>query len=275
MPVRARSWTEADQAKMSGFRERLPEHLYRYVGVRGRRLQRLEDIVVGSELYFPAYSTMNDPFEGAVPFDFAAEEREVREYWMDHLVETGQGHDPQALARVEEFVAHRDDPAYHARWKAEITDEAAGCGLSCFSETCTDIPMWAYSAEGHQGVCLCFRTALLFGPGWNGCFPPMPVTYEPDFPVVSFYRASEFDRGLALLATKSEAWRHEREWRIVRNTGAGAVRFDSSALDGIVLGCKMQPADQAAVQGILARRSPPIQRLTARRDDRAYRLLAD
>jgi hypothetical protein len=135
--------------------------------------------------------------------------------------------------------------------------------------------MWAYYAEGQQGACVRFPTALLYGPDWDGCFPPMPVTYAADFPVVPFYRASEFERGLALLASKSEAWRHEGEWRIARNAGVGAVHIDSSALDAVILGCKMQQTDRDAVQAILDRSSRQVRRLSARPDEHAYRSMLE
>jgi hypothetical protein len=42
------------------------------------------------------------------------------------MAETGQTGDPRAIARAEEIVAHKDDPADHAAWRSEITGELAG-----------------------------------------------------------------------------------------------------------------------------------------------------
>src|SRR5215471_10652627 len=97
--------------------------------------------------------------------------------------------------------------------------------------------MWAYYADDHEGVCLRFQGTPLST--LAGCLPPLRVNYATEFPAVPFYDSTLFRQAQALIATKSEAWKHEREWRIVRHQGHGEVAFPPEALDGVILGCRV------------------------------------
>jgi hypothetical protein len=272
VPVPARSVSDRDRRTLARFRKRLPGFLHRYTGITGRRAEWLEDVLLRSRLYFPRYAQLNDPFEGSIPFTFEGSENEIRAYWEDVVSEMGLVGDPAAQTRIDRLVAEAKDPANESRLTARVAEELSTYGVACFAESDTDIPMWSYYADGHRGVCLRFRSQPLYIPKWEGCMPPVPVKYKRNYPKLSFYRDSAFNRMLALIATKSHVWRHEREWRIVRRGGPGSVQFNPVALDAVILGCKMPEEDKTRVEDMLRRRKPEARLLRIRREARSYGL---
>jgi hypothetical protein len=143
-------------------------------------------------------------------------------------------------------------------------------GVACFSEPPDDIPMWAYYADSQRGVCLRFVAPLLLK--WEGCLPPIPVSYLPEYPEVQFYQDTVFDRTRLTVGAKAKVWEHEREWRIVRSAGRGPHRFDPAALDGIILGCGVSERNEERIRKLVAQRDPPIDVLRARPAERAFKL---
>jgi hypothetical protein len=75
-----------------------------------------------------------------------------------------------------------------------------------------------------------------------------------------------------MVATKAKVWKHEREWRIVRDDGARTYDFDPAALDGIILGCRISARDERRVRDVVARRTPRIELLKAVQDEKVFKL---
>lgn len=234
-------------------------HIYRYRSLSD--FNRFEELVLGGRFYFPAFKTLNDPFDGKVRVDFDGSVEVRRAYWEAHCNETGQEIDSPTRAKIEGFVAKHDDPAFTEVLLQTYLSSVSEFGVACFSETPDDIPMWAYYGDSQRGVCLRFLARRLLG--WDGCFPPMPVDYLAEYPQVGFYRHTKFERNRLTVAAKADAWRHEREWRMIRHRGAGHIAFPRDALEGIIMGCSISADDEARVRGVVAGRSPHIQLLKA------------
>lgn len=268
-----KSESERDLRFIRTLSDRLPPYLYRYTGISGERSGWVEDLLRTSSIFFPDYASLNDPFEGSVPLTFEGDQQEKRAYWETFLHERGQAGDPRARARVEWLAAGTEDPARDREIASLISGQVAAMGALSFSETETDIRLWSYYADGHRGLCLRFKTESLFMPEWDGCAPPLPVSYVNEYPSVPFYQSTMMERVVALTATKSLVWAHEREWRVVREAGRGLVPFNPSALDGVILGCKTPQGDRARIQGLVAGRSPETRLMQVRCDEKAYRLV--
>lgn len=273
MTFTERDVTQEDSANVQEWGERLEQldHIYRYIGVRGERFAWFYDLALRSLLHFPPYAKLNDPFDGSVQFIYGGTEQEIRAFWKGRISEHGKALDSEALAKIQGFVDGRDDPAVHKQMRDIQAEETAKLGVACFSETPDDLPMWGYYADAHQGVCLRFRAPLLLG--WEDCTPPMPVTYDDDYPKVAFYRDSRSRRGGAVMATKAKVWCHEREWRIVRRAGGGSVPFNPAALDGVIMGCMMSDEDEARVKDVRARRTPHVELLKVHMAERSFKLV--
>jgi hypothetical protein len=221
-------------------------------------------------MYFPAFGALNDPFDGKLHLDFGGSPEGIRKFWYTWRTRS----DKQLPVPLEEIIQksidRRDDPATQARSRETLEKANRLLGVVSFSELPDDIPMWAYYAGSQQGVCLRFNARLLLG--WERCFPPMPVSYLNQYPEVSFYGDSQFHRMRMGVAAKARAWKHEREWRIVRLSGAGHVTFDPLALDGIVMGCGIAPADEALLREMVKSRKPPVELFKALPARRRYKL---
>lgn len=73
--------------------------------------------------------------------------------------------------------------------------------ISCFCETNESIPMWAYYGKNHSGICVEYDTALL-GESTRQAMKPVVYSTQRNLDCVHFH--------------KSNAWRHEKEWRIIK-----------------------------------------------------------
>jgi hypothetical protein len=92
------------------------------------------------------------------------------------------------------------------------------------------ILMWSYYAEGHTGLCVHFDSRL--APIGNA----QRVDYQDEYPTISGPLASVNLESLltTLLCTKSSAWRHEEEYRLI-NMPDGARPGARGVLDDIFL----------------------------------------
>lgn len=266
-----RDSNEKDTAAIEAWRKELEElgHLFRYRSLRGEGFSRIYDIVARSELFFPTYPELNDPFDGRVWPTTDGTDAEKRAHMVDFFTGAGQALDAAAEEQIAAFLALTPDEQ-RERILTAHREGTANMGVVCFSATGTDIPMWAYYADSHRGVCLRFRGQLLLG--LEGCSPPIKVEYKDSYPAVSFFRGSRFERGVALTDTKASAWTHEKEWRIVRHAGRGPAAFNPAALDGIILGCGISGSDEARLKDLCARARPDLELLKTRPADREFLL---
>lgn len=93
--------------------------------------------------------------------------------------------------------------------------------ICCFSERRDSIPMWAYYAKSHTGVCLEYDTTLLEDKDILNAIAPINYENKRNTEYVHF--------------NKSIEWKHEKEWRIaVRDYKDEYLPFD--CLSAIYLG---------------------------------------
>ncbi len=101
-------------------------------------------------------------------------------------------------------------------------------GISCFSETKTDILMWAHYANKHSGICVEYdfseiyaQDLLLFPVNYSNQRPQAPLekiweyTQAEDIDVA---RELAFELSYEVMKsflTKSSKWKYEREWRMI------------------------------------------------------------
>jgi hypothetical protein len=257
--------TPEDKATIAHWGERVEKlgHLYHYKGLRGEGFARLYDVTVRNELFFSSYGKLNDPFDGGVLPTAEGTEQEKRVFWERHVRES-----IITQAEVDALIALPPDEQ-RKLMRDRTRREVASFGVACFSEIPDDIPMWAYYADSHSGICLRFRVPSLLGVKDSRL---IPLTYLDEYPAFSFYRGSAFRRAQLLVAMKANVWSHEKEWRMVRPAGHGVVQLDPSALDGVILGCRIESADEDRVKDLIERRRPMIELLRAAPADREFKL---
>ena len=118
--------------------------------------------------------------------------------------------------------------------------------------------MWAYYASGHYGYAIIFDTEVLaksYDRGeWGGMYE-FDVRYKKSVPI---FDISKIDKKIetltCLVGTKSKAWKHEAEHRLVFDKGGEILKIDYRAIKGFVFGCRMDSQDVDYVMRVFAGR---------------------
>ncbi len=129
------------------------------------------------------------------------------------------------------------------------------CGIICFCNNCVDIRMWAYYADGHRGICICFKCEK--SPFYDNKL--YDVTYDDN--IVEFeIDLKDMDKNLFLrqVSTKAECWQYEEEYRLVNpptslheSHGYGLKPFPSNLIEGIIFGLKTSPEHKKEIKNII------------------------
>jgi hypothetical protein len=227
-----------------------PRYLYKYRSLSGKERQHTRAAINDVELFFAPPSTINDPFE----FRFRVQAHGSREEWIGFMRTMIQRRDPdadrwEAFLKAAGVVAHEGPNGLSqiARsfppvlWK-RIESEA---GILSLTSQPADILMWAHYADMHRGVCIELDTTLA-----EDFFDEVqPVRYAHDIPVVDAFKFLEEETASAVFLTKSDHWKYEQEWRVVRvPEGSGVARYPPEALVRVILGCRTSSADVSAVR---------------------------
>jgi|GEM_PF-3580970 len=180
--------------------------------------RRVEALLRGGELYFATAKELNDPFDAAPHFRIPSAHEELLKAVERGLAVFGErnGLRPEQIeARREELKAKIKSGEYEIEmtgvahgWREEFRSKFPMC---CLTAERGSTLMWSYYAEGHTGICVHFdATQVPFGNAEK-------VVYVRDYPEIPLplggHDPNEFIR--KALYTKSDAWSHEREYRLV------------------------------------------------------------
>lgn len=107
--------------------------------------------------------------------------------------------------------------------------------------------MWAYYASGHHGYAIIFDTDVLaesYGSRWGGMYE-FDVRYSQTLPRFGITKiANQIETLICLVGTKSKAWKHEAEHRLVFDKGREILKIDYRAIKGFVFGFRMDSEDK-------------------------------
>jgi hypothetical protein len=235
-----------------------PEYLYKYTSVA-----RLEEILTQGRIFFPTPADFNDPFDGKVRQKKTP--RRKRERYNRDLLRDRQPRMPKHLRKeLAKRASISDDE--DKRFSNRIHQ---GVGILCLTEKRDNVLMWSHYAEKHTGVFLEFHGFSLTG---SSTFPPLPVRYSDEYPVVDLFEMKHLVNGNDPLAsskqreiveciylTKAKGWEYECEWRVVDLVGAhfagrgrGFRRISLEQLTGVVLGCRTPNSHKIKIRELIA-----------------------
>jgi hypothetical protein len=161
------------------------------------------------------------------------------------------------------------DKNIHQTYRA-TRDQLSTTKILCLTDSPINQLMWAYYADSNRGAVLRFQDE----PGADSPYKTAKeMSYMKDIPMLfEEDELSDFLSGLitfdqakrinTLIYTKSDAWKHESEWRIFSGDGRNKnaphedVKFGAKELTGVVLGCRM-PLDQRAALSLSVKRLYP------------------
>ncbi|MER2097478.1 MAG: DUF2971 domain-containing protein [Pseudomonas qingdaonensis] len=165
-------------------------------------------------------------------------------------------------------------------------EQLATTKILCLTDSPINQLMWAYYADSNRGVALRFQDT----PGADSPYcMAQKMSYAQDIPMLfEDDELSDFLAGITvfdqakristLIYTKSDAWKHESEWRIFAGDGRDKnaphedIAFGSRELTGIAFGCRMPPDHQAELAQTIKRRYPHAEVLRAAPVNHSFQL---
>jgi hypothetical protein len=198
------------------------------------RRRRVERFIAHGELYLPTATQFNDPFEASPQFRIprnaeGAIDADVYKYHLRTRYGPMWGWSEERIAQAEtELLAKINSGTFEAEtilnettWRSSLRGEFPMC---CLTSDQLNIPMWAYYAGEHTGVCIHLdATVAPFGAAFKVFyqneypFLPQPVAGLPPRQVIKI-----------CLLVKGESWKHENEYRVIDlpNYDGGARTLD-------------------------------------------------
>lgn len=269
----SRKWTQSDEAKLKEMVSGLPEYLYRYSDLDGRKKEWMREVIVDSKLYFAQPSAFNDPLDCKTPPTFNASKRKIQSHWRNY-VQTN--HPDQKGKEHKKIIQQLIRDSRTEKGKKKLVEGVFRSidknGIVCFSRVPDSILMWSYYTNGHRGICLRFRTDPNFLVRLAEQLIPLEVSYADAFPEVNFYESGIHDFIKTILGTKAKAWEHEQEWRLILVNDFGKMAFPSFMLDGIILGMRIGRDDENTIKEWIGLREPHTQLLRVRNKERSFDL---
>lgn len=121
--------------------------------------------------------------------------------------------------------------------------------------------MWAYYADNYKGLCIGFKTTDAFSSIEKVEYigKQKGICWDTDFAVS------------ADINTKSVAWQHENEYRIVRKTSEH-LTFNSADVACVLFGCRMEEEIRNHIEAVIPKSIP---RFTVKPDETKFCLFAD
>lgn len=214
-----------------------PPHLYKYAAFTAQNLENLKNRTI----FFNSPHNFNDPYDcSVIPTICIPSDDDVDNIRGRYLA------DPETPSAVREQMQRATTQRLRQIFMKSAKDIAAAKikefskvrGISCFSEGCDDLLMWAHYGGNYRGFCLEFDTSY---------FPKvMKVRYSaemPSFDPVPILKheleASDF---MSMFSSKSLSWAYEKEWRVFHAETRTVYSYPSEALTGIYFGPEISQA---------------------------------
>jgi hypothetical protein len=223
----------------------IPDVLYKYRSLSGdRSKEHVRQTIVENEVYFCSPSSFNDPFDCRVHFSFEGDD----EAWIGYLRGFLAKHRPELDRNQREAEIHRivttehrhRDPQVLRDMLDDLQNQIYDLGVFSLSARNDGNLMWSYYAHHHEGICLGFLHRV--GP----LGPAFPVEYSSNFPQMDWLN-DDYNSEVILL-TKADAWRHEREWRVMDWHGGPGIReYPPELLREVILGARISEKDRDQV----------------------------
>lgn len=176
--------------------------------------------------------------------DFAAALNAVRPHLTNVEIDYLKGGLKEGIANFRARF-----PQFNDEFKEIMRNNA----IFCLTDSPGNEAMWSYYADDNEGIVVGFSAA-----DEDSIFPlAQPVNYAESIPTLKYADIMEYlsdtrkiieDQVREYKFTKSKAWSHEKEWRIVVDGGAGVRPFLPQELKEIYLGHKISALNREKVK---------------------------
>lgn len=154
-------------------------------------------------------------------------------------------------------------------------------GVSCFTDTPTNMLMWSHYANKHSGICVEYDFGKLFS--GNRDILLFPVSYSKKRPLLPLEKAIDFNNGnctfdenrfpvvfpdiMKALIAKSDVWQYENEWRLIKSVKTNEDRIIHLPLiSGIYTGVNISEKDLSSISSIAQQKNVPLHQCAMKND---------
>lgn len=221
------NYTKKELLVIGGENKEIPEYLYMYSSICSAK-----KILESSQLWMSSFDKFNDPFEFSFALNNDYTEEEFTK-WFCNATKTNNRRIARNLFLDKEKVDNTI--------KEGIQETLKDYGIKCFTTNHDNLLMWAHYANNHEGVCFKFdiqKDADFFQ-------DLLPVVYDDTYKQLNYIKSQ--NNTVEILRHKSEAWKYEEEWRVLKLGKANQlVGFSRDSLVQIIFGCRCK--DQVEIQ---------------------------
>lgn len=178
------------------------------------------DNITNDNMWYSSPACFNDVFD----VDFQIDKKKIIDDALKQVCrQTGiKKHDPRWIKARQEIQHLTEDFGLKVK-KLRLTT-----GVACFSESDSDMLMWAHYAHYNKGICVEYD---MLDMNEQLKFSAIPVLYSSARPClerIDINATAETAISFLIdnLTTKSPEWSYEREWRIIRDSAACGQSWD-------------------------------------------------
>lgn len=214
-------------------------------------INRIQQIIVGSQLWLSSPEDFNDPFDMSAEIMVEGTLKERKQRFHEFL--KTQRKELSWIQRRQLLPSFVSKPSseYSANFQREFDRTMRNAGVCSFGIDGKNILMWSHYGARHTGVCFQFEVAR--DPATF--LQAISVEYDQNFPTVNWIK--DYEKSIQVVITRKHPnWAYEKERRIVIPGGARRQHpFRPEALTGIILGCRSDEAVVAKLKDLLDERA--------------------
>ena len=215
--------------------------------------------LVSQHLAVQRVSAFNDPLDCRIPLNYDASAETVRQHWrrvakQNYPNDNLRNHKQEIRQLVREWRT----PEGRERLTQTYFDTLEHNGIACFAQDPASMLLWSYYSGAHTGICVRFNLSLenlaAFPSMQRHELVPIEVQYQDALPEIPYFTGTTATFVRSILGTKSSAWSHEREWRLVLIGATGLLPLKPELVDGVILGIRTSEEHEALVREWLRER---------------------
>lgn len=269
--------------------EKLPPRiLFNYSGVG----PWLSDCLAGRSLKFSSRVDFNDPFDSQPIYQ--VDPSHAGRKFVSDLVKRDGSLSPATRVKETQRL-HRSlsnpKPVASAENNRMILDSI---GILCLTEEWDEPLFWGHYAQKHQGLCIGYRTDRdVFRSAHQ-------VVYDTVRPIIRRPQDTKDEMYRKTFLTKSDAWKSEKEWRVLKlshseadrqrtlvahgymddkdailladQRGPAIYNFDPTAIESVTMGMNVNQRDKDYIHKCVRSASTPIALYAAEQDKLHYKI---
>lgn len=248
-----------------------PEYIYKYEPFSEQSLKNLK----ARSIYFGSPLNFNDPYDCALTVKILEPNNSEFELIKKRYI-SEEKLPPDAIYLIES-LENEVLRAKFMKLAKDILETVRNrflmkSGVTCFSETSSDLLMWSHYGGKYKGFCLEFSTS------YEPFKEIYKVNYASEIPQISLDSILFSDKKdfiLNLLITKSKSWEYEKEWRGIHKDAGTQFAYEKTALKSIYFGPEMDFESFEIIALILESQNTEVELWKGRRSTEKFEVLFD